>query len=400
MTRIITALALVLMTVLAWQVVPCKAGHPVQWKRIQLDPTFRSEGVAAADVNRDGKVDVLAGDVWYESPDWSMHEIRTVGEYQFDKGYSQSFANFSHDINRDGWPDFIVIGFPGAPAHWYENPQGADRHWTEYEIWQEASNESPNFGDLTGDGHPELMMGSDSQMGFLTLPAIAKATQKWKFHPVCEPGDSKTNGTFKYYHGLGHGDLNGDGRNDMLIAHGWFEAPADLAAGQWKFHPYSLTQKPGEDPLRMANIFTYDLDLDGDQDLVASCAHSFGIWWFENLGSENHTQFKYHLIDESFSQTHALQLADVDRDGDLDLITGKRYFAHNGGDPGGQDAVVMYWIEVDCKKGQAPKFTLHEIKAGLNTGVGTQFTVHDVNGDDRIDIVLSNKKGVNLLIQE
>ncbi len=95
----------------------------VAWKRVQLDAAFRSEGVAAADVNRDGKLDVLAGDVWYEAPDWKMHEIRKPGIFVAGVGYSNSFANFTHDINGDGWDDFILVGFPGAAFHWYENPQ-------------------------------------------------------------------------------------------------------------------------------------------------------------------------------------------------------------------------------------------------------------------------------------
>src|SRR5262245_50298036 len=78
------------------------------WQRLKLDDTFRSEGAAAADFNHDGKIDVVAGDVWYEAPDWHMHGFRPVGKYQFDKGYSQSFANFTYDVNADGWDDIIV----------------------------------------------------------------------------------------------------------------------------------------------------------------------------------------------------------------------------------------------------------------------------------------------------
>ena len=127
-----------------------------------------------------------------------------------------------------------------------------------------------------------------------------------------------------------------------------------------------------------------------------SSAHTFGVWWFENLGASDNTEFKYHLIDESFSQTHALEFADINGDGHKDLVTGKRFYAHNGRDPGGKDTVVMYWIEVKRQKGSPPKFIPHEIVEGRGTGTGTQFLVKDVNGDGYLDIVLSNKKGVNL----
>jgi hypothetical protein len=146
----------------------------VSWERIKLDERFRSEGVA--DVNHDGLNDVLAGDVWYAAPDWKVHEIRKPGDFVAGVGYSNSFINFAWDVNGDGWDDFILIGFPGDPFHWYENPQNKPGHWKEHLIWHSACNESPTFGDLTGDGIPELVLGSqpESQMGYLPIPSREK----------------------------------------------------------------------------------------------------------------------------------------------------------------------------------------------------------------------------------
>jgi hypothetical protein len=373
-----------------------------RWKRITLDKTFRSEGVAGADVNHDGKLDVLAGDVWYETPSGKMHAIRKVGEYHGEKGYSQSFANWAYDVNGDGWDDFLVIGFPGAPFHWYENPQNKPGHWKEHVIWHSACNETPLLTDLTGDGKPEFVLGSqpESQMGFLSIPSRTKVNEKWNFRAVSRPGDPRKNGTFKYYHGLGTGDFNLDGRTDVLIPHGWWEAPEERAQGPWEFHPWTLSKTGTGNSLPAADIYVEDLDLDGDSDVIMSNTHSFGIWWFEQVQSSNGPTFKYHLIDDSFSQTHALHYVDMNGDGQRDLVTGKRFFAHQGNDPGGKDAVVMYWYEVRRKKGAPPSFTPHEIVAGRDTGIGTQFVVTDFNGDKRPDIVLSNKKGVNVLLQQ
>jgi hypothetical protein len=371
----------------------------VQWERHLIDYTFRSEGVAAGDFNQDGKMDIAAGDVWYEAPDWKVHEFRPVGRYDYFKGYSNSFCNWTWDVNGDGWDDIIVIGFPGEPFYWYENPQNQSGHWKQHLIWHSACNETPLFTDITGDGKPEIILGSqpEAQLGYLTLPDPQNATQKWEFHPISEPGDPHQNGTFKYYHGLGTGDVNGDGRTDIIIPHGWWEAPADPDAVPWVFHPLKLNA-PGGNPPSAANIHVIDLDLDGDNDLIMSSAHAHGVWWFENTG--NNTEFKYHLIDDSFSQTHALEFADVDGNGELDLITGKRFFAHQGNDPGGKDPVRMFWYSIDRRKGQPPKFTRHEIGAGFDTGIGTQFQVLDFNGDKKLDILLSNKRGVNLLLQK
>ena len=395
---------------------PASTGHPVAWQRLKLDEAFRSEGVAAADVNHDGKMDVLAGDVWYAAPDWTMHEIRPVGQFVAGKGYSNSFANWAYDVNGDGWDDFLLIGFPGDPFYWYENPKNAEGHWKQHVIWHSACNESPDFVDLTGDGQPEFVLGSqpESQMGY--LPIHERPTEKWTFNAISRPGNPMENGTFKYYHGLGTGDFNGDGRSDVLIAHGWWEAPAEPGRATWEFHPWSLSLKPDGPPEKGADIFIEDLDLDGDNDLIMSSAHSYGIWWFENLGpakpnatgaspqdadagSTGRLQFKAHVIDEEYSQTHAVEYVDINGDGQRDIVTGKRFFAHNGNDPGGKEPVVMFWYEFRRTKGKPPVFLRHEIEAGRGTGIGTQFLVTDMNGDKRPDVVLSNKKGVNVLLQ-
>lgn len=385
-----------------WCASVAAADEDPNWQRVKIDETFRSEGVAAVDVNRDGKIDVLAGDVWYEAPDWTMHEIRTVGKYEYDKGYSQSFADFAYDVNADGWPDLIIVGFPAAPFHWYENPKGNyGQHWTPHLVWHSGANETPVFTNLVGDSRPELVVGSEPerQLGYLTLPDAEHATQKWTFHPVSEPGDPRQNGSFRFYHGLGVGDLNGDGRNDVLIPHGWYEQPAALDT-PWTFHGYTLSESGQGNPLPAANLLVQDLDLDGDNDIVMSSAHNYGLWWFENLGDKQNTKFQYHLIDKSYSQTHALEFADINGDGQKDLVTGKRFYAHQGHDPGGKEPVVMYWYEIQRQKGQPPKFLPHEIVAGRDTGIGTQFQVTDMNGDGRLDLVLSNKKGVNVLLQK
>src|SRR5713226_2327002 len=103
----------------------------ITWKKTVVDKVFRSEGVAIADVNKDGRLDILTGDVWYEAPNWTMHEIRKPGDYGAAPGrpgYSRSFLCWTEDLNHDGWPDLIVIGWPGDPCHWYENPQGKTGH--------------------------------------------------------------------------------------------------------------------------------------------------------------------------------------------------------------------------------------------------------------------------------
>ncbi len=383
------------------------------WVRIQLDERFRSEGVAAVDVNNDGTPDVVAGDVWYQAPAadaanysdsaaWKQREIRMPGDFVAGVGYSNSFANFAWDMDRDGWQDVVIVGFPGDPFHWYKNP-GTDQssHWQQNVIWTSICNESPEFEDLNQDGIPEFVFGSqpEAQMGFTRIPDADKAAQSFGFQAIGEKGDPHQNGTFKYYHGLGAGDMNNDGHRDIIICHGWWQSPGDISSKElWKFHPIRITTPDGPAPLPAASyIYADDLDLDGDADLFLSSAHTFGVWWAENKGDDG---WKLHEIDKSFSQTHAVERVDINGDGQLDYVTGKRFFAHNGGDPGAHDPVVMYWFETIRTAGQPPVFKPHQITAGLGTGVGTQFAIHDMNNDGKPDIVLSNKKGVNVLVQK
>ena len=372
------------------------------WEHQALDAEFRAEGVAVGDFNKDGKRDVAAGDVWYAAPDWKQHEVRPVGKYDGTKGYSQCFASWAWDINHDGWDDLIIVGFPGEPFHWYENPQGKPGHWKKHEIWHSICNETPYFADLTGDGQPEVLLGSqpERQIGFLQLPSVEKCTEKWAFHAISEAGDPATNGTFKYYHGLGMGDVNADGRLDVVIPHGWWEAPEDRTSGLWAYHPNPLIAPGQKEPVKASDIHVLDLDGDGDNDIITSSAHAFGVWWFENPGANSEEPFKGHLIDDTFSQTHASFLGKLYGDDTPVLLTGKRYFAHQGADPGGRDPVIMVTYKIERTAGQPPKFIRQEIEAGQNTGVGTQFTVTDLDGNGTLDAILSNKKGVHLLLQK
>src|SRR6266568_4892912 len=89
------------------------------------------------------KIDVVNGELWYEAPDWTPHRFR-AGKDDYTEGdknvYSHSFCVWCEDLNGDGWPDIIVVDFPGAPMAWYENPQGKEGLWKKHEIWHSACN--------------------------------------------------------------------------------------------------------------------------------------------------------------------------------------------------------------------------------------------------------------------
>jgi VCBS repeat protein len=396
-------------------------GKTITWKKIVLDTKFRSEGVAIADVNKDGKIDVLNGEYWYEAPDWKPHEMQPYMDHKDGLGnYSRSFACWCDDFNGDGWPDLIVIDFPGQPCYWMENPQGKDTHWKKHTIWHSACNETPIYADLFGNGKRVLVMAwqpkgkeAEGQMAYFT-PNSKDPTGLWEMHPISEmstppemkdgkpvPGTGKEMpGTRRFSHGLGVGDVNSDGRLDVITSGAttggvgaWWEQPANPdGKSPWKMHPLQA-------PDACADMFAYDMDGDGKNDILSTSAHRFGIWWHKQRSSDKEPSFqRMDLFPKLVSETHAVHFKDLDGDGRPDLITGKRWWSHGRSEPGSDGPAIIYWFKNTKGPDGMAQFTPLTIDS--DSGIGTQFEVADINGDGLLDVITSNKKGVRVILQE
>jgi hypothetical protein len=401
----------------------------ISWNKTVLDTKFRAEGVAIADVNKDGKTDVLVGEMWYEAPNWTAHEMQKPGDYGDGlRNYSKVFACWAEDLNHDGYPDLIVIDFPGAPCYWLENPRGVGTvngkptHWKRHIIWHSACNETPLYADLLGTGKKVLIMGfqpkkSDlpkelqnnenlGQMAYFT-PDPKDPTALWQMHPISTPSELPTikdgkpvggkiiPGTFKFSHGLGIGDLNGDKRADVMTIGGWWEQPEKVdGKTPWTFHPYGLNDA-------CADMYAFDVDGDGLADILNSSAHKYGIWWNKQRsgGSTGHPVFeKKVLFPELVSETHAAHFKDIDGDGLPDFITGKRKYSHGLSEPGADKSAAIYWLKTTRDKDGMAQFTPMLIDS--DSGIGTQFVVEDLNGDGLLDVITANKKGVHVILQQ
>lgn len=356
----------------------------ISFKKTVLTDQFISEGVAVADVNNDGVTDIIAGAKWFQGPDWKkIHDIYPE-ERVFDgtKGYSNSMLNFTTDVDQDGWIDYIRVDFPGEHIWWYQNPGSRGGHWKQHIITEAASNESPAFVDIDGDGRKDILCGDPrtNEMVWFRCPS-EKGDTTWTRYAISDKGAM---GTDRFSHGLGFGDINGDGRKDVLIKQGWWEAPADPTQAGWVFHPADL----GMD---CAQMYVMDVNGDGLADVVSSSAHRFGMWWHEQgRDAAGKTTWKLRGIYSDYSQTHALSMVDFDGDGDMDLISGMRYLAHQGLDPGEANPPTIFWLEF--VPGERPTWVPHVIDE--RSGVGLNTVVEDVNGDGQLDIVVANKGGV------
>lgn len=369
-----------------------------RFDRLPLTDIYFSEGAGAGDINQDGHVDVVYGPHWYAGPDFAdKHEIYTAVPQPVE-GYADHFFAWVYDFNADGWNDVFTVGFPGTPAFVYENPQreNLDLLWEKHEVFDWVSNESPWLTDLVGDERPELVCTRDGYFGYATIN-WEQPFAAWTFHAISERITAE-----RFGHGLGVGDLSGDGRLDLIHPGGWFEQPADLTDDPlWVQH-----QAPFSNSYGGAEMHAYDVDGDGDNDVITSlAAHDFGLAWYEQYTENGERRFRMHQIMGAtpeqnhyglvFSELHSVTLADIDGDGLQDIVTGKTYYSHHQQSPLWDAGAVVYWFKLvrnDDGIDWIPYL------ADGDSGIGRQVGVFDINGDELLDIVTGGMKGAHVLL--
>ncbi len=360
----------------------------------QLNAYYYSWGVAAADINRDGVQDLVAGGYYYPGPDYTKRrEIYATHTFNPSTQYAgTSWLDFAYDFTGDGWPDVITTG-AGLTATLYVNPRGESRRWDHYTVLPKANTEIALLKDIDGDGKPDLVQGLGGVLTWAS-PDPAKPTGEWIVHNISGP-----NGVGA--HGLGVGDINGDGKPDVLTAEGWYEQPAKGSNETWTFHPEAFGTRGG------AEMAVYDVNGDGLNDVVAALnAHGYGLAWYEQKrDAAGKISFIQHMIMDdlwsknaggvTFTELHGSTMGDVDGDSIPDFIVGKRYWSHEDSytDPDPYGAPVLYWYRT-VRNRNAPggaEFVPELIHN--RSGTGSQVLAKDLNGDGALDIAVSTNRG-------
>ena len=337
-----------------------------------------SESCAFADINNDGKLDIVSGENWYENPSWKKHRFRSIPYTNF---YIDSFSVLPLDVNNDGKVDIVDCSWFSKKLWWNENPGRAElvagAEWKEHVIEEGHNVEFAFLVDLENSGKRRDILpefgGKDDPLAW-----YEPKNSDFVKH-VIRPNS--------FGHGIGAGDVNGDGRTDIVTPKGWFEAPPDPKTGEWTFH---------QDFDLGATGFIYVLDVNGDgrNDLVTTMAHDYGFFWLEHKADGSWAK---HMIDDGWAGGHAMTMVDLNGDGRMDFITGKRFMAHNGHDNGEREPLGIYWYEfLPATSDGKVEWVKHIIDYGGRTGAGMQIAVGDINGDGKPDFAVGGKSGLYL----
>lgn len=352
-------------------------GEEVTWKRHALDPRSEFPACAAFDVDRDGDLDIFSGGWWYEAPTWERHKVRDVDVI---RGRFDDYSNLPLDCNGDGWTDVISVNYRSEAIYWIEHPgeRLGRQHWTVHRIDKPGHSETGRLHDLDGDGDLDILPnGTDFAAWYEFAPEkLDGGGQKPVWIRRELPKEAAG-------HGIGVLPARA-GMPATLVTPRGLVRPAESPQGRWLFEPFELKVDLRRTLHADASVPIVSLPHGGTYRLCWGRGHRTGL--YSRIG-----QSMIEAIDTSWSQCHAPLVADIDGDGQLDLVAGKRYLGHEGKDPGELDPLVLYWYQYVPEHGT---WRRHAIEEAGPAGIDLDGKVVDLDGDGDIDVIAPSRHGL------
>jgi FG-GAP-like repeat len=314
---------------------------------------------ALRDLSGDGQYDIVVasqrdgGMYWYEYPSWAKHAIRSSGSWTTDMKTA--------DIDKDGDADIIVPDSAGIK--WYRsrpdngNPRIGSQ-WTAFNIGAAgANNHDVEVGDINRDTRVDVV--TRRKRGFATNVWLQNRPFSWT-HVVASTRAGE---------GTALGDIDHDG--DLDIAHNGFWLENTNGAGtSWTQHTIATNW-----PLEVG-VLVADVDRNGRRDIVLAPSESASgrLSWYSTSHPRSGPWVE-HVVDGTVSYMHTFKAADMDKDGDLDLVTAEM---HQSSDP---DQVSVY-----RNNGDGRSWTQQVV---ATTG-SHNLRIGDIDRDGDIDIMGAN----------
>jgi len=353
----------------------------LNFKKQIIDLSNPCEVCSVADVDKDGILDIICGEYWYQGPDFTKkHKICDI---EHDGDYLHDFSDYTMDVTGNGYPDIITGNWWDEGLFWRENPGPGGGEWKTHKIMDLTNVETIRYYDIDGDGEVEIFPNCPNEPVFFVKLKAGEFTK----HVIGEANAG---------HGMGVGDIDGDGKPEIITPAGILHMPeGGPYAGLWEQAEQIELPNGCSVP-----ILIHDVNGDGLPDIIAASGHNYGLAWYEQKTENGKRIWTEHIIDNAWSQYHDIQLADINGDGKLEVVTGKRWLAHNGNDPGDDGEVFVCYYTIRDND----RFYRHIIDYGSPTkghsGVGLYFWLTDLTGNGLPDIIAPGKEGLYIFYNE